>query len=150
MSADLFLKQASAAVQLVNALMVKDVIALAPAWGYLQTDIRLLDDKDFSNPAASSAGREKLTKDFDGIFALVEAGDYKQVLSQLPTMSADADKLLTGKPDGNREGRDRAGRENGRARRGLEHRRDRTGRKLAPCGPRGKCKGPTRRPALWC
>jgi hypothetical protein len=77
--------------------MVKDVIALAPAWGYLQTDIRLLDDKDFTTSGDSSAGRDKLTKDFDGIFASVKAADYKQALALLPAMSGDVDKLVTGK-----------------------------------------------------
>jgi hypothetical protein len=78
-SADLFVKQASAAVQLVNALMVKDVIAMAPAWGYLQVDVRMLENSAFAKPADSSAGRAKLTKDFDDVFDLVKAGDYKQV-----------------------------------------------------------------------
>jgi hypothetical protein len=98
LSADLFVKQASAAVQLVNVLMVKDVITLAPAWGYLQVDVRMLEDIAFINPASATAGREKLTKDFDDIFYLVKAGDYKQVLKLLPAMSSEADKMLTGKP----------------------------------------------------
>ena len=38
-STDVFMKQTAAAVQLVNALMTKDVIALAPAWGYLQVGV---------------------------------------------------------------------------------------------------------------
>jgi hypothetical protein len=41
-STDVFLKQTAAAVQLVNALMTKDVIALAPAWGYLQVGVTTL------------------------------------------------------------------------------------------------------------
>jgi hypothetical protein len=96
-SADVFRKQASAAVQLVNALMVKDVIALAPAWGYLQVAVLTLDDKAFAGKADPAAARAVLGKDFDGIFALVKAGSYEQVSALLPAMSADADKVLAGK-----------------------------------------------------
>jgi len=56
-SADVFLKQASAAVQLVNVLMTGDVIALAPAWGYLATDIATLDDGAFLDPGDAAAAR---------------------------------------------------------------------------------------------
>jgi hypothetical protein len=95
-SADIFLKQASAAVQLVNALMVKDVIALAPAWGYLQVAVATFDDKAFAGKADAAAARAMLSKDFDGIFALVKTGSYEQVLTLLPAMAVDADKVLAG------------------------------------------------------
>jgi hypothetical protein len=96
-NADIFLKQASAAVELVNALMVKDVIALAPAWGYLQVAVTTLEDSAFADKAIASAGRLLLTRDFDSIFALVKAGNYEQVVAKLPAISADADKVLTAK-----------------------------------------------------
>jgi len=89
-SADVFSKQAAAAVQLVSVLMVKDPIALAPAWGYLQVAVSALDDK-------ASAARATLTKDFDAIFAEVKAANYQRASVLLPAMSADADKLLTAK-----------------------------------------------------
>jgi hypothetical protein len=97
-SAEIFVKQASAAVQLVSALMTKDVFAMAPAWGYLQVDVRMLEDSAFAKPADAAAGKGKLAKDFDDVFGLVKAGDYKQVLTVLPAMSSDVDNLLTGKP----------------------------------------------------
>ena len=97
MSAGIFLAQASAAVELVSVLMVRDVVALAPAWGYLQVDVSTLEDGAFVN-SSSSAGRDQLTKDADGIFALVKSGSYEQVLAALPAMSSDVDKFLTGKP----------------------------------------------------
>ena len=79
--------------------MVRDVVALAPAWGYLQVDVSTLEDGAFVNSSASaSAGRDQLTKDADGIFALVKSGNYEQVLAALPAMSSDVDKFLTGKP----------------------------------------------------
>jgi len=96
-SADIFLKQASAAVQLVNVLMVKDVIALAPAWGYLQVAVTTLDDKAFADPSRAAAGRATLAKDFDGLFSEVKNGNYANVLAALPSLSADADKLLAPK-----------------------------------------------------
>jgi hypothetical protein len=95
-SADIFLKQASAAVQLINALMVKDVIALAPAWGYLQVAVATLDDKAFAGKADAAVARAVLSKDFDGIFASVKTASYEQVLALLPAMAADADKVLAG------------------------------------------------------
>jgi hypothetical protein len=96
-SAEIFLKQASAAVQLVNVLMVKDVIALAPAWGYLQVAISTLDDKAFADPSRAAARRATLAKDFDGLFSEVKSGNYANVLAALPSLSADADKLLAPK-----------------------------------------------------
>ena len=96
-SADVFLKQASAAVQLVNVLMVKDVIALAQAWGYLQVAVTTLDDKAFVDPSRAAAGRATLVKDFDGIFSEVKSGNYEKVLAALPSLSADANTLLAPK-----------------------------------------------------
>jgi hypothetical protein len=97
-SADIFVKQASGAVQLVSALMTNDVYAMAPAWGYVQTDVATLEDKAFATGVDPAAGKDKLTKDFDEIFASVKAGKYDQALAALPAMSADVDKTVTGKP----------------------------------------------------
>jgi hypothetical protein len=54
------------AVHLVNVLMVKDVIALAPAWGYLQVAVTTLDEQAFMDAKHAAAGRARLAKDFDG------------------------------------------------------------------------------------
>ena len=94
-SADVFLKQTAAAVQLTNTLMTKDVIALAPAWGYLQTAVATLEDKDFKSDAAGS--RAQLIGRFDAIFASVKAGRYDAVKAALPAMAADANRLLAEK-----------------------------------------------------
>jgi hypothetical protein len=96
-SADVFLKQASAAVQLVNVLMAGDVIALAPAWGYLQTDIATLDDEAFADQTHAAAGRAALTKNFDRVFDSVKAARYDVALADLPALSAEADRVLTAK-----------------------------------------------------
>jgi hypothetical protein len=96
-SADVFLEQASAAVQLVNVLMTGDVIALAPAWGYLQTDIATLDDEAFADQAHAAAGRATLVKDFDRVFDSVKAGRYDVALTDLPALSAETDHVLTAK-----------------------------------------------------
>lgn len=96
-SADVFLKQASAAVQLINVLMAGDVIALAPAWGYLQTDIATLDDEAFADHSHAAAGRALLTKAFDRVFDSVKAGRYDVALADLPALAADADRLLAAK-----------------------------------------------------
>jgi hypothetical protein len=73
------------------------VIALAPAWGYLQVAVSMLDDKAFAGKADPASARAVLGKDFEGIFALVKAGSYEQAPALLPAMSADADKVLPGK-----------------------------------------------------
>jgi hypothetical protein len=96
-SADVFLKQASAAVQLVNVLMTGDVIALAPAWGYLQTDIATLDGEAFADQTRAAAGRAALTQNFDRVFDAVKAARYDVALADLPALSADADRLLAAK-----------------------------------------------------
>jgi hypothetical protein len=94
-SADLFVKQSAVAVQLVNVLMLKDVIALAPAWGYLETDIATLDDEDFLDPRSAATARAGLAKTFKLVFENVQAGHYDQVVAMLPSLSANADSLLT-------------------------------------------------------
>jgi hypothetical protein len=94
-SADLFVKQAAVAVQLVNVLMIKDVIALAPIWGYLETDIATLDDDAFLEPASAADGRARLAKQFDLIFEKVQCNQYNEVFAMLPPLSAVADSLLT-------------------------------------------------------
>ena len=96
-SADLFLKQASAAVQLANVLMAGDVIALAPAWGYLATDIATLDDGAFFDPHDAAAGRAALTQWCERIFERVKTGRYDQALLIFPSLSAETGHLLTAK-----------------------------------------------------
>jgi hypothetical protein len=90
-SADLFLKQASAAVELVGVLMTNDTITLAPAWGYLQVAVSTLDEKAFTQPN----GRATLTKDFDVLFEQVKARRYSEAKTALAAMAADADTVLT-------------------------------------------------------
>jgi hypothetical protein len=94
-STDVFMKQTAAAVQLVNALMTKDVIAMAPAWGYLQVGVTTLEDGAFLDPRQAAAGRAVLAKDFDGVFDLVKSGRYEQVAARLEAMSGDTGRLLT-------------------------------------------------------
>ena len=96
-NADLFVRQSAVAIQLVNVLMTKDVIALAPTWGYLETDIATLDDEGFLNPASAKAARARMTKTFNAIFQKVESGSYSEVIAMLPSLIADADALLTEK-----------------------------------------------------
>jgi len=96
-SADVFLKQAAAAVQLVNVLMTADVVALAPAWGYLATDIATLDAEAFADHTQAAAGRAALTKNFDRVFDSVKAGRYDLALADLPALSTDADRLVAAK-----------------------------------------------------
>jgi len=81
-------------VQLVNALMTKDVIALAPAWGYLQVGVTTLEANAFLRPNEADKGRAALATDYDSIFELVKAGRYDQVPARLDAMSASAEKLL--------------------------------------------------------
>jgi hypothetical protein len=103
-SADVFLRQASAAVQLVNALMVKDVVALAPIWGYVETDIATLDDEAFTDREHAAQSRALLTKDFNTMFDGVKAGRYEQVAAALPALAADAARLLTPKENARLKG----------------------------------------------
>jgi hypothetical protein len=103
-SAELFLKQASAAVQLVNVLMSGDVIALAPAWGYLATDIATLDNEAFADQTQAAAGRAVLTKASDRVFDSVKAARYDVALADLPALSADTHRLLTAKDAARLEG----------------------------------------------
>ena len=96
-SADVFQKQSAAAVQLVNVLMVKDVIALAPVWGYLETDIATLDDEGFLNRGSAAAARATLAKDFKLVFEKVEAGRYDLVTAMLASLSEKVERMLTAK-----------------------------------------------------
>jgi hypothetical protein len=98
LSADVFRTQARLAVQLANVLMTKDVIALAPAWGYLQTDIATLDDADFAKPQEAHAARALLAQDFDRVFAAVKAGRYADAQAALPALGDEARRVLTQKP----------------------------------------------------
>jgi hypothetical protein len=99
-SAEVFLKQSAAAVQLANALMVKDVIALAPAWGYLQTAIATLDEESFLDREKAAQTRASLSKDFDGVFEQVKAGRYDQAAALLPALETHAENVLTAKESG--------------------------------------------------
>ena len=95
-SADLFQKQSAVAVQLVNTLMVKDVIALAPVWGYLETDIANLPDDAFQNRALITVSRTAIKNDFNVIFEDVEAGRYDMARDKLSAFTvADLNGLLT-------------------------------------------------------
>ena len=94
-STAVFLKKAAAAVQLSNTLMTKDVIALAPAWGYLQTAAATLEPEDAKGNAGEA--RAQLGRDFDAVFAAVKEARYDAAKAALPAMNADAEKLLTPK-----------------------------------------------------
>jgi hypothetical protein len=94
-STEVFMKQTAAAVQLTNVLMTKDLTALAPAWGYLQIGVTLLETNAFRDPGQAAQGRAALSRDFDGVFDLVKAGRYGEVPTRLQAMSANADRLLT-------------------------------------------------------
>jgi hypothetical protein len=94
-SAALFRKQAATAVELVNVLMTGDVIALAPAWGYLQVSVTTLEDGSFRDSAAAQEGRAALTHDFDAVFDAVKAKDYAAANTGLAALSANAERLLT-------------------------------------------------------
>ncbi len=96
-SAELFQKQTAAAVELMNVLMTKDVIALAPAWGYLDVAVTNLEDEEFLKPAEATAARASLKRDFDAVFDEVKGGRYDAARAKLATISADADKLLNAK-----------------------------------------------------
>ncbi len=75
--------------------MTKDVIALAPAWGYLQVGVTTLEANAFLDPNQAAQGRAALARDFDGVFDLVKTARYGEVPARLAAMSANADKLLT-------------------------------------------------------
>jgi hypothetical protein len=99
-SADVFLKQSAAAVQLANVLMVKDIIALAPAWGYLRTAIATLDEEAFLDRVQAAQTRASLNKDFDAVFEQVKAGRYDQASALLPVLETHAENVLTAKESG--------------------------------------------------
>ncbi len=94
-STDVFMKQTAAAVQLTNVLMTKDLTSLAPAWGYLQIGVTLLEANAFLDPNQAAQGRAALSRDFDGVFDLVKTARYGDVPARLAAMSANADRLLT-------------------------------------------------------
>ncbi|MES2292754.1 MAG: hypothetical protein V4527_05605 [Pseudomonadota bacterium] len=93
--AGLFVRQSAVAVQLVSSLMTGDVIAMAPAWGYIQVDIATAADADFRNPANAVAGRAELLRKFDLVFAAVKAGDYPQAKQLLQPLREAADRQMT-------------------------------------------------------
>jgi hypothetical protein len=94
-SAELFRKQAATAVQLVNVLMTKDVIALAPVWGQFDPNSRSeeLPADAFREPG-DAAGAKRISADRRGILSSVRDGQYDQALAGLRTMSMDADYFL--------------------------------------------------------
>jgi hypothetical protein len=96
-SADLFLKQTATAVQLVNVLMTKDVIALAPVWGYIDTDIATAEDKSFLAPERAQASRVALKQMSGSVFELVKTGRYEEARSSLEQLSDEAGRALNAK-----------------------------------------------------
>jgi hypothetical protein len=77
--------------------MTKDVIALAPAWGYLQVAVTNLQDEEFLRPADAATARASLKKDFDAVFDEVKGAHYDIARAKLAAISADADKVLNPK-----------------------------------------------------
>jgi hypothetical protein len=100
-SADLFLKQTATAVQLVNMLMTKDVIALAPVWGTIETDIATADDKAFVAPDRAQASRVALKQMFGTVFDSVNAARYEDARSALARLSDEAGRVFVPKTAGN-------------------------------------------------
>jgi hypothetical protein len=94
-SADLFQRQSAVAVQLVSTLMVKDVIALAPVWGYLETDIATLDDEAFVDRDSAAASRAMLATDFNAVFEKLQAGRYDDAAAGLPILFTHANRVLS-------------------------------------------------------
>lgn len=94
-SAGLFRKQAATAVQLVNVLMTKDIIALAPVWAHFDADSRNeeLPPDAFREPG-DAAGAMRISADRRAIFSSVRDGRYDAVLTLLRSMSGDADRFL--------------------------------------------------------
>jgi hypothetical protein len=94
-SAELFRKQAATAVQLVNVLMTKDVIALAPVWADFDPDSRSeeLPPDAFREPA-DAAGAMRIAADRRTIFSSVRDGHYDEALTGLRNLSADARQFL--------------------------------------------------------
>jgi hypothetical protein len=94
-NAELFHKQVAAAVQLVNVLMTKDVIALAPVWAHFDPDSQVDEFDGAFQDASDSTGPKRLTEVQRVIFASVKDGRYEQALSGLESLSVDADRYLT-------------------------------------------------------
>jgi hypothetical protein len=86
-SADVFLRQASAAVQLVNVLMTKDVIALAPVWGYVTSTPSADALTDATGARAIAAAQQ-------AVLTSVRQGRYDEAKTHLQSLSADADRYL--------------------------------------------------------
>jgi hypothetical protein len=86
-SADVFLRQASAAVQLINTLMTKDVIALAPVWGY----VAATPPADaFTDPA----GPKTIAATQQAVLTSVRDGKYDETKSHLQSLAADGERYL--------------------------------------------------------
>jgi hypothetical protein len=86
-AADVFLKQTSAAVQLANVLMTKDVIALAPVWGYVTTA-----------PAADAfidgAGQKAIVATQQAVLTSVRGGRYDEAKAHLRLLAVNAGRYL--------------------------------------------------------
>ncbi len=97
LSAELFRKQVSAAVQLVNVLMTRDIIALAPVWAHFDPESRVDEfaEEGSFRGAAGLNGRKWFTEARRAIFASIKGGRYEQAVSELQAMHADADRYLT-------------------------------------------------------
>lgn len=94
-NAELFHKQVAAAVQLVNVLITKDVIALAPVWAHFDPDSQVDEFAGAFRDASDSIGPIQLTEVQRVIIASVKDGRYDQALSGLESLSVDADRYLT-------------------------------------------------------
>ena len=96
-SADLFLKQTATAVQLVNVLMTKDTIALAPVWGYIDTDIATAEAGSFLAPEKADASRAALKQSFTALFASVKTGRYDEARASLALLTEETGRVLAPK-----------------------------------------------------
>ena len=89
---DVFYRQAAVSVQLINALMTGDVIAMAPDWGYLRTAIQLAGDAGFADAEA----RDALMIQAEAVFGRVKVGDYAAARALLMGLRADAAARMRG------------------------------------------------------
>ena len=96
-SAELFLKQTATAVQLVNVLMTKDPIALAPVWGTIETDIATAVEDSFIAPSRAQASRVALKQVFGAVFEHVKARRYEEARSSLAQLTDEIGRDLAPK-----------------------------------------------------
>lgn len=92
-SAELFRKQATTALQLADVLMTKDVIALAPVWAHFDSGAR---GDEFGDDAYLNAnGAKQIAEDRREILLSVRDGDYDHVVPALHSLAADATRMMT-------------------------------------------------------